>query len=75
MWFEEAGKYDVLPLDDRHPWEIIADVRPQIRARTATPTSTTPHTAEVPEAAAPNIRGRSFKSWQRWRSRAPTVRA
>ena len=29
VWFEEAGKYDVLPLDDRHPWEIIADVRPQ----------------------------------------------
>ena len=60
VWFEEAGKYDVLPLDDRHPWEIIADVRPQVE-----PVRDTyiyyPHTAEVPEAAAPNIRGRSFK--------------
>ena len=60
MWFEEAGKYDVLPLDDRHPWEIIADVRPQ-----SEPDRDAyiyyPDTAEVPEAAAPNIRGRSFK--------------
>jgi arylsulfatase A-like enzyme len=60
VWFEEAGKYDVLPLDDRHPWEIIADVRPQSEAVRDTYTYY-PHTAEVPEAAAPNIRGRSFK--------------
>ena len=29
-WFEEAHKYDVLPLDDRLPVEILTDVRPQI---------------------------------------------
>jgi len=50
----------VLPLDDRHPWEIIADVRPQTEAVRDTYVYY-PHTAEVPEAAAPNIRGRSFK--------------
>ena len=60
MWFEEAGKYDVLPLDDRHPWEIINDVRPQTEPDRDTYIYY-PHTAEVPEAAAPNIRGRSFK--------------
>src|SRR3954447_12353759 len=60
VWFQEAGKYDVLPLDDRPPWEIIADVRPQTEPVRETYVYY-PHTAEVPEAAAPNIRGRSFK--------------
>ena len=50
----------MLPLDDRQPWEILADLRPQ-----SEPDRDTyiyyPGTAEVPEAAAPNIRGRSFK--------------
>ena len=60
LWFEEAEKYDVLPLDDRIPVEIIMDVRPQGEP----PRSTYvyyPGTAEVPEAAAVNIRGRSYK--------------
>jgi arylsulfatase len=60
LWFEEAGKYDVLPLDDRKPWEILGDPRP-----TSEPERDVyvyyPGTAEVPESAAPNIRGRSFK--------------
>src|SRR5262249_56175747 len=51
---------DVLPLDDRKPWEILSDQRP-----TSEPERDTyvyyPGTAEVPESAAPNIRGRSFK--------------
>jgi hypothetical protein len=50
----------VLPLDDRKPWEIIADLRPQVEPARDTYTYY-PNTAEVPEAAAPNIRGRSFK--------------
>ena len=60
LWFEEAKHYDVLPLDDRIPVEIIMDVRPQGEP----PRSTYvyyPGTAEVPEAAAVNIRGRSYK--------------
>src|SRR5512132_2547506 len=60
VWFAEAGKYDVLPLDDRKPWEILADLRPQAEAERDTYVYY-PGTAEVPEAAAPNIRGRSFK--------------
>jgi arylsulfatase len=59
-WFAEAGKYDVLPLDDRKPWEILGDVRPQTEPDRDTYIYYA-DTAEVPEAAAPNIRGRSFK--------------
>jgi len=60
LWFEEAKRYDVLPLDDRIPVEILMDVRPQGEP----PRSTYvyyPGTAEVPEAAAVNIRGRSYR--------------
>jgi arylsulfatase len=60
VWFDEAGKYDVLPLDDRKPWEILSDLRPQAEAERDTYVYY-PGTAEVPEAAAPNIRGRSFR--------------
>jgi len=59
-WFEEAGRYDVLPLDDRLPIEILADPRPQ-----PLPPQDTyvyyPDAAEVPETIAANIRGRSFR--------------
>ena len=68
VWFEEAGKYDVLPLDDRHPWEIIADVRPQTEPDRDTYIYY-PHTAEVPEAAAPNIRGALVQGPRRGRDR------
>ncbi|HET6506606.1 MAG TPA: sulfatase-like hydrolase/transferase [Baekduia sp.] len=60
IWFEEAEKYDVLPLDDRRPAEILGDPRPQPEP----PRDTYiyfPETAEVPEAVAPNIRGRSYR--------------
>ena len=58
-WFAEAGKYDVLPLDDRLPPEILNDPRPQA----TTPRGTYiyyPETAEVPEASAVSVRGRSY---------------
>ena len=60
IWFEEAGKYEVLPLDDRRPFEILADPRPQ----PFPPTDTYvyyPGAAEVPEAIAVNTRSRSFR--------------
>ncbi|WP_445151938.1 arylsulfatase [Baekduia sp. Peel2402] len=60
IWFEEAEKFDVLPLDDRHPAEILTDPRPQPEP----PRDTYiyfPGTAEIPEAVAPNIRGRSYR--------------
>jgi arylsulfatase A-like enzyme len=60
LWFEEAGKYNVLPLDDRLPYEILNDPRPQ-----PMPPQDTyvyyPDAAEVPEQVAANIRGRSYR--------------
>jgi arylsulfatase A-like enzyme len=59
-WFEEAEKYNVLPLDDRPGFEILLDPRPQPEA----PRDTFvyyPDTADVPESVAANTRGRSFK--------------
>jgi hypothetical protein len=60
IWFEEADKFDVLPLDDRRPPEILNDPRPQPEPDRDTYVYF-PHTNEVPEAVAPNIRGRSFR--------------
>jgi arylsulfatase A-like enzyme len=59
-WFEEAEKYDVLPLDDRLPLDILKEERPQ-----AEPPREAyvyyPDSAEVPESAAVNIRSRSYR--------------
>ncbi len=60
IWFEEAGKYDVLPLDDRLPFEILSDPRPQAYPATDTYVYF-PHAAEIPEAIAVNTRSRSFR--------------
>jgi arylsulfatase len=60
LWFEEAGKYNVLPLDDRRPFEIMNDPRPQAIAPQDTYVYY-PDAAEVPEAAAVNLRGRSYR--------------
>lgn len=60
MWFAEAGKYNVLPLDDRRPSEFFNDPRPQ-----ALPVLDTyvyyPDSAEVPETVAVSLRGRSYR--------------
>ncbi len=59
-WFEEADANNVLPLDDRTALEIITIERPQPE-----PPRTSyiyyPDSAPVPEAAAVNVRGRSYK--------------
>ncbi|GIL24990.1 arylsulfatase [Actinocatenispora comari] len=61
IWFNEAGKYHGLPLDDRTAVEVLADpTRPQI----SPPRSRYvyyPDAAEVPESAAVNIRNRSYQ--------------
>ena len=60
QWYVEAGKYQVLPLDDRTPIQIMQDPRPQ----DTSPRDTYlyyPNTSEVPEASAVSIRGRSYK--------------
>jgi len=60
IWFEEAEKFDVLPLDDRTPHEILAEPRPQPEPPRETYVYF-PDTAEVPESVAVNTRSRSFK--------------
>jgi arylsulfatase len=60
VWFEEAEKNKVLPLDDRSAPELFAIERPQ-----AEPPRDSfiyyPGTSPVPEGVAVNVRGRSYK--------------
>jgi arylsulfatase len=60
LWYVEAGKYQVLPLDDRLPLDFVKELRP-----TDTPPRDTyvyyPNTSEVPESSAVSVRGRSYK--------------
>jgi arylsulfatase len=59
-WFEEAEKNLVLPLDDRSARDLLGIERPgsePLRDRYIY----YPDTAAVPESAAVNVRGRSFK--------------
>jgi arylsulfatase len=60
IWFEEADRNMVLPLDDRGAMELLTNERPQ-----SEPPRTRyvyyPDTAPVPEGVAVNIRGRSYK--------------
>src|SRR5215211_8816749 len=60
LWFEEADKYNVLPLDDRFPPEILKDPRPQPDEPHDTYVYY-PGTAEVPELVVVSTRGRSYK--------------
>jgi arylsulfatase len=59
LWYAEAGANEGFPLDDRSAFEIFTAERPQLtpaRARYVY----FPNHAEVPEAQAVTIRGRSF---------------
>jgi arylsulfatase len=60
LWFVETGKYDVLPLDDRSVAELIAS-QPEALIPPGGIYKYYPGTLEVPEFAAANTRGRSFK--------------
>ena len=60
-WFEEAEKYDVLPLDDRCPHRDPQRPAAAARGRRATRYVYYPDTADVPESVAANTRGRSFR--------------
>jgi arylsulfatase A-like enzyme len=60
LWYVEAGKYDVLPLDNRTLAELVqaqpvADIPPSGIYRYY------PGTLEVPEFSSAHIRGRSYK--------------
>ena len=58
-WFEEARKNKVLPLDDRSALEILGTERPS-EEKPRDRYVYYPHTADVPESVAVNIRRRSY---------------
>ena len=60
LWYVEAGKYDVLPLDDRTIAELVA-VQPVAEIPASGTYTYYPGTLEVPEFTAANTRGRSYK--------------
>src|ERR1700754_178860 len=60
LWYVEAGKYDVLPLDDRSVTELVA-AQPEALIPPGGVYKYYPGTLEVPEFAAANTRGRSYK--------------
>jgi arylsulfatase A-like enzyme len=59
LWFHEAGKYNGLPLEDRTAVEVLSMERPQL-SKPRDRYVYYPDCAEVPEAAAVNIRNRSY---------------
>jgi len=60
VWFEEADKNFVLPLDDRTALELLTIEHP-LEEPPRTRYIYYPGTTPVPETLAPNLRGRSYK--------------
>jgi arylsulfatase len=60
VWFDEAKKNNVLPLDDRTPLELLSIQHP-VTEPPRTRFIYYPHTSPVPESVGANIRGRSYK--------------
>lgn len=60
VWFDEADKNFVLPLDDRSALEVLGQERPSEEAPRERYVYY-PGTAPVPEGVAVNVRGRSYK--------------
>ncbi|MBI0583448.1 MAG: arylsulfatase [Methanomassiliicoccus sp.] len=60
LWYEAAGRFYGLPIDDRTALALITSPRPQL-ARPMDRYVYFPGTDPVPEAVAPNILNRSFK--------------
>ena len=59
MWWVEAGKYQALPLETRNAVEALTTPRPEV-SKPRSRYEYRPGGAEIPESAAPNIRGRSY---------------
>ncbi len=59
LWFYQAGRYNGLPLESRDAVEILTTPRPEI-GKPRDRYIYYPNCAEVPEAAAVNIRNRSY---------------
>ena len=60
LWYAEAGANDGFPLDDRSPLEILGRRPAPARLHRAAGHATSGNHAEVPEAQAVVVRGRSF---------------
>lgn len=60
LWFEEAEKNLVLPMDDRIPIELLTTERPSSE-KPRDRYVYYPDSAPVPEGVAVNVRGRSYK--------------
>ncbi|MFM2073418.1 MAG: arylsulfatase AtsA [Actinomycetota bacterium] len=58
-WWNEAGKYQALPLESRTAMEILTTDRPQL-SKPRSRYVYYPGCAEVPESVSPNIRNRSY---------------
>ena len=59
IWWNEAGKYQALPLESRDAIGILTAERPQL-AKPRNRYIYYPGCSEVPESASPNIRNRSY---------------
>src|SRR5262249_60780332 len=59
LWWQEAGRYQALPLEDRDAIEILTTERPQL-SKPRERYVYYPGGAEIPESVAPNIRNRSY---------------
>ena len=59
LWWHEAGRYQALPLENRGAVEILTTERPQL-TKPRDRYVYYPNCAEVPEAAAANVRNRSY---------------
>ncbi len=60
LWYVEAGKYDVLPMDNRSIEDLLREM-PVAEIPEGGIYRYYPNTSPVPEFAAAEIRGRSFK--------------
>ncbi|NNM59510.1 MAG: arylsulfatase [Legionellales bacterium] len=60
LWFIEAGKHNVLPLDDRSPFEQMSLERPSEAEITRDRFIYYPNTSPVPNNIAVDLRGRDF---------------
>ncbi len=75
LWFEYAGSYNGLPLDDRSAIEQVLADRPHARRRRATATSTTPTAPTFPSSPACASTAARTRSPPGSRSTIPAPRA
>jgi arylsulfatase len=59
LWWNEAGRYQALPLETRNVVEILTTERPQL-SKPRNRYVYYPGGSEIPESVAPNIRNRSY---------------